>query len=201
MLLSTLVATASVALVQAPSAPINCPVTLQPAVKGMALTDYNGVRFTYCCPGCDAQFVKDPQSALDKAAKTGKTIGVFLFDPITRKPVDAEKAKGGSSDYKGVRFYFDEPSEKAVFDKEPAKFATLPKKEALYCPVSKEDVAGYSKASGYGDFEGTRYYFCCAGCDKPFDKEPAKYAPAAAGKVQVPKAQAAPAPATKNGGK
>lgn len=200
MLLTTLVATASVAIAQAPAAPINCPITLQPIVKGMAVTDYNGVRFTYCCPGCDSTFVKDPQAALDKAAKAGKTVGVFLFDPVSRKPIEAEKAKGGSSDYKGVRFYFDDSSEKAAFDKEPTRFGVLPKKEALYCPVSKEAVAGYAKASGYGDYAGTRYYFCCAGCDAPFDKEPAKYAPAAADKVQAPKAQASPAPTATKGG-
>ena len=199
MLLTTLVATASVALVQARVAPINCPITLQPVVKGMAVTDYNGVRFTYCCPGCDTTFVKDPQTAIDKAAKAGKTVGVFLFDPITRKPIDADKAKGGTSDYKGVRFYFADASEKAAFDKEPAKFGALPKKEALYCPVTKEAVASYAKASGYGDFAGTRYYLCCDECNEPFAKEPAKYAPAAVGKVQAPKAQNVKPDAAKGG--
>jgi len=168
--------------------PVNCPITLEPIVKGMALTDYNGVRFTYCCAGCDQQFIKDPKTALDKAAKAGKTVGVFLFDPITKKPIEGEKAKGGSSDYKGVRFFFASADEKATFDKEPAKYGALPKKEALFCPVTQEKVKEYALASGYDDFGGVRYYFCCGDCDKPFAADPAKYAPAAKGQIGDPKA-------------
>ncbi|PJI36798.1 hypothetical protein CTI14_72325, partial [Methylobacterium radiotolerans] len=32
----------------------------------------------------------------------------------------------------------------------------------------------------YRDHEGTRYYFCCAGCGPAFDADPAKYATAEA---------------------
>ncbi len=165
-----------------------CPITLEAAVKGSKVTDWSGIRFSYCCPGCDSQFEKNPQAALDKAAKAGKTIGVFLFDPITQMPVDAKKAKGGFSDYKGVRFFFDKAGEKAKFDTAPAKFAAMPKKEALYCPVSKEKVESYAKSSGYGDFEGVRYYFCCGGCEKPFAAEPGKFVPAAKEFVKSPTA-------------
>ncbi|GAA1800635.1 YHS domain-containing protein [Agromyces neolithicus] len=40
-------------------------------------------------------------------------------------------------------------------------------------PVSKNAA----EATGlYRDFEGERYYFCCAGCGPAFDSDPAGYA-------------------------
>ena len=40
-------------------------------------------------------------------------------------------------------------------------------------PVSKKAA----EASGlFRDYEGQRYYFCCAGCGPAFDSDPAKYA-------------------------
>ena len=186
MFLTTLLATTSVALAQ--QAGLVCPITNNPVVAGSKVTEYNGIRFTYCCPGCDKQFEKDPQAALDKASKAGKTIGVFLFDPITGKRLEAKDAKGGSEDYSAVRYYFASADDKSAFDKEPAKYAALPKKEALYCPVTKEAVASYAKADGYADYNGVRYYFCCPGCDKPFAADPAKYAPSADSYVKTPSA-------------
>ncbi|MDQ0821737.1 YHS domain-containing protein [Arthrobacter sp. V4I6] len=40
-------------------------------------------------------------------------------------------------------------------------------------PVVKSDA----EAKGlYRDYEGQRYWFCCAGCGPAFDADPAKYA-------------------------
>lgn len=40
-------------------------------------------------------------------------------------------------------------------------------------PVSKKAA----EAAGlFRDYEGQRYYFCCAGCGPAFDADPAKYA-------------------------
>ncbi|GAA2887346.1 YHS domain-containing protein [Microbacterium esteraromaticum] len=40
-------------------------------------------------------------------------------------------------------------------------------------PVSKKAA----EAAGlFRDFEGQRYYFCCAGCGPAFDSDPAKFA-------------------------
>lgn len=174
---------------------LSCPITGEPIVKGMKVTVYNGASFTYCCPGCDKQFEKDPKAALAKAGKDGKTIGVFLFDAISKKPIVESEAKGGSSDFKGLRFYFANTKGKATFDMEPMKYASLPEKEALYCPVSKEAVESYAKASGYDDYKGVRYYFCCAGCDEPFAKNPVKYSPAAKAYVKAPTAHTTAKPA------
>lgn len=183
----------------AQGAPLSCPTMGGPVSKGQPFTDYEGVRFTYCCAGCDTEFAKDPSGAIEKSVKAGKTVGVSLFDPISMKRIDSEKAKGGFSDYKGIRFYFANENEKATFDKEPKKYGTMPKKEALFCPVMGEVVKSYAKASGYADYEGVRYYFCCAGCDTKFAAEPGKYTPSAKDHVQEPKTMVADMP-KKDGG-
>jgi YHS domain-containing protein len=46
----------------------------------------------------------------------------------------------------------------------------------LVCPVMKSVVASADKASGYSDYKGKRYYFCCGGCKPMFDKNPEKFA-------------------------
>ena len=166
--------------------PLSCPTMGGPIKVGQPVTDFDGARFSYCCDGCDAEFAKDPSGAIKKSAKAGKTVGLSLFDPVSMKRIDSEKAKGGFSDYKGIRFYFDTEDEKATFDKEPKKFGALPKKEALFCPVMGNPVKSYAKASGYADYEGFRYYFCCAGCDVKFAAEPAKFAEVAKDHVQAP---------------
>ena len=154
--------------------PLSCPTMGGPIKVGQPVTDF------------DAEFAKDPSGAIKKSAKAGKTVGLSLFDPVSMKRIDSEKAKGGFSDYKGIRFYFDTEDEKATFDKEPKKFGALPKKEALFCPVMGNPVKSYAKASGYADYEGVRYYFCCAGCDVKFAAEPAKFAEVAKDHVQAP---------------
>lgn len=47
------------------------------------------------------------------------------------------------------------------------------------CPVMAGTPVSKAQAVAVGlfrDFEGERYYFCCAGCGPAFDAEPAKYA-------------------------
>ncbi|MBN9632172.1 MULTISPECIES: YHS domain-containing protein [Leifsonia] len=49
------------------------------------------------------------------------------------------------------------------------------------CPVMKGSlvVKADAEAAGlYRDYEGTRYYLCCAGCGPKFDADPARYATA-----------------------
>lgn len=176
MFLTTIIASAALTIVGQQALPISCPITGEPVVKGMKVTEYNGVRFTYCCAGCDTQFEKNPKAALENAVKNGKTVGVFLFDPISMKRLEVNKANGGFSDFKGIRYYFESDMDKSVFDKEPTKFGVLPTKEALFCAVSNKVVTSYGKASGYADYNGVRYYFCCPGCEGPFAKDPTKYA-------------------------
>jgi YHS domain-containing protein len=199
MFLSTTIATFALALTGAQAKNITCPIMGGPVTKDSITTEYNGARFGYCCPGCKDGFEKNPKQALSAAAKNGSAVGVFLFDPVSHKRLDAAKAKGGFSDFQGIRYYFESKENKKAFDKSAKEAAATPAKEALFCPVSKETIESYAKASGYADYEGVRYYFCCAGCDAPFLKDPAKLAPNAADKVHVPAAISAKASGSAGG--
>jgi len=51
------------------------------------------------------------------------------------------------------------------------------------CPVMEGTPVNKATAEAAGlfrDYEGERYYFCCAGCGPAFDADPAKYAAAMA---------------------
>ncbi|HMS56838.1 MAG TPA: YHS domain-containing protein [Fimbriimonadaceae bacterium] len=167
---------------------LTCPVMGGPANFKAGTTYYNGAQYAFCCAGCDTTFAKAPTSTLEKATKEKRVSGLFLFDPVTKTKIAPDKAVA-HSDYAGIRFSFASAENKANFDKNPKAFATLPKKEALYCPVMGESIANYTKASGYADFEGVRYYFCCAGCDQTFAKEPSKYVANVKAKIRVPVAE------------
>jgi YHS domain-containing protein len=156
-----------------------CPVMGAPiasADKAAGFVDYKGSRLFYCCAGCQTPLEKDPAKFLTKNAKEKKgVIGAFLFDPVTTERIAADKATA-HSDYNGIRYFFSTEKGKAAFDKQPKKYTAVPKQELLFCPVSKEAVASYEKASDYSDYRGERIYFCCDGCKEPFDKNPMKYA-------------------------
>jgi len=183
-MLTTLLALVSV------SAPANdlpiCPIMGHevPSLKA-DYSDYNGVRYLYCCEGCKDPFEKTPDKIVANLPK-GKTAGIFLFDPVSGNRLKLEKAIKEYSDYNGVRFMFASAANKAAFDQDPKKYGQMPKMEALYCPVGKEAVPSYGAASGYVDHEGTRYYLCCAGCEGPMKKEPAKHVDAAKAHVKKP---------------
>nr|WP_208760007.1 YHS domain-containing protein [Paenarthrobacter nitroguajacolicus] len=47
------------------------------------------------------------------------------------------------------------------------------------CPVmtGRQVVKADAEATGlFRDYEGNRYWFCCAGCGPLFDSDPARYA-------------------------
>ncbi len=148
--------------------------------------DYNGARFWFCCGGCDATFKKDPLKNLEAQAKKGNVAGDFMFDPVTGNRLASPGIIAQTSDYKGIRFHFSSAANKATFDKEPAKYGTMPKKEALYCAVAGEEIENYASAASYVDFKGVRYYTCCAGCVNKMKSDPAKYAPSAKDHITVP---------------
>lgn len=55
--------------------------------------------------------------------------------------------------------------------------------EMTTCPVMAGSPVNkkVAEAAGlYRDYEGNRYWFCCAGCGPAFDSAPAKYAAAMA---------------------
>lgn len=53
--------------------------------------------------------------------------------------------------------------------------------DQVECPVMGGAVVpAQAEAAGlFRDYDGTRYYFCCAGCAPRFDADPARYAVAA----------------------
>ena len=155
--------------------PLTCPIMGSPTKADSPRLEYNGASFAFCCAGCDGTFSKDPKASLKKAEKGTAAIGEFLFDPISHSRIKADKAKG-SADFQGVRYYFESEANMTEFKKDMKKYTAAPKKESLTCPVMGEKVASYSKASGYYDHEGVRYYFCCVGCEPAMKKDPAKYA-------------------------
>ena len=166
---------------------LTCPIMGGAADFKGEYTEYNGARFYYCCPGCSGQFESKPSEFLKTAGEKGKLIGEFLFDPVSGMRIDSKKSKA-SSDFKGIRFYFESVDNKATFDADPKKYGRLPAKEALRCPAMNKPIEAYSKASGYADYNGVRYYFCCAGCEKPFAADSEKLSAGAASYIQEPKA-------------
>ena len=166
--------------------PLTCPVMGGKVDHKLPGTDYNGVRYGFCCPACKAPFEKDPKKALATEKNKGKTLGAFLFDPVSGNRLEHDKAVAVYSDFGGVRYMFEKEENKATFDKDPKKYGTLPEKEALYCPVSKEVVASYADASGYVDHKGVRYYMCCPGCETKFAQKPDEYAAASTNFVKLP---------------
>ncbi len=153
-----------------------CPAMPNNAVsgKGAEVFDYQGVRYSTCCAGCEAAFKKDPAASLKAIVASGKSSGVSLFDPITGSKIAAKDSKF-SEDYKGIRYYFTSEEEKKTFDASPKKYTTVPAKEALYCPVYKVELKAYDKAEGYVDFKGVRYYVCCGHCMGEMKKDASKW--------------------------
>jgi len=148
---------------QAKLSPLVCPMTAEEVTASSASIDFAGTRYQMCCGGCPDGFKQDPTAALKSDKLKGKTVGTFLFDPITNARIEA-KASKASSDYKGTRYLFASTEEKATFDAAPAKFVKSPTKEVLFCAVAGHAIKSYSAAGGYVDISGTRYYTCCTKC-------------------------------------
>lgn len=142
--------------------------------KDTRISDYNGVRYYFCCGSCKPEFDLDPVKVIHDPQNKDRMIGASLFDPVTTKRIEPEKA-AAHSDYNSVRYFFAQADDKQTFDKVPKQYATAPDKHLLFCPVSNQIVAGYAKAADYSNYKGTRYYFCCPGCKPQFDKDPDKY--------------------------
>ncbi|QYK52738.1 MAG: YHS domain-containing protein [Fimbriimonadaceae bacterium] len=151
-----------------------------------AYHDYNGARYFFCCGGCDTNFAKSPAKYLETQAKAKKVAGDFMFDPVTGMRLKSPAIIAETSDYKGVRFHFSSKANKDMFDKEPAKYGTMPKKEALYCAVAGEEIENYSSAASYVDYKEVRYYTCCTGCVGKLKADPAKYVGNAKDHIKTP---------------
>lgn len=172
-MLSTVFAFLAIA-VQAPVPTTICPVGLhEPEGPGIPYL-FRGVLFTLCCEGCVPRFEGDPAKYV-KEFKNEGLIGLAQFDVIARRRIDPKKATF-YSDFNHVRYYFFTEENKKAFDADPKKASATPTKEVIdKCPVMGSEI-NVAKTPDYTDFEGVRYYFCCAGCSGTFAKDPAKYA-------------------------
>lgn len=99
--------------------------------------------------------------------------------PQTNCPVMGHKIdKSSYLDYEGQRVYFCCDSCKDKFLKEPDKYFSKFQEEGILlesvqtkCPV----MGGKIDKEVFVDYKGRRIYFCCAGCEDKFLKEPGKY--------------------------
>jgi len=141
--------------------------------NGATSTTFRGLFVQFCCPGCDLRFLAEPEKYISKAADEKRVVALSLFDPVAHIAV---KDPVGTEDYRGIRYPFSSAESLAKFREMPELYAEAPDMDSLTCPVMQTKIANYKDASGYADFEGVRYYFCCAGCDAKFLSDPAKYA-------------------------
>lgn len=156
---------------------------------------YRGLLVQFCCPGCDTEFLKDPERYLAQAETQNRVVAVALFSPVSGRRVDSPALV---QDYRGVRYPFDTDAERAEFVASPELFAAAPTRESLTCPVMGTVMPNHRSAVGYVDHAGVRYYLCCDGCDQTFQQDPAQYA-AKVAKAVRPVSGTAVTPASASG--
>lgn len=165
MFLSTLVATLTL-VAPAPQGDLVCIMMGSPTNEKSKALEYSGARYAFCCGGCDTTFAKDPVKAIKAATAKGQTFALGLFDPVSGKRVDASKSEF-HSDAAGIRYSFETKSNLDTFMGAKDKYTKAPAKDSLTCPVTGEKLDSYSQAAGFVDYNGARYYACCAGCLAP----------------------------------
>lgn len=152
---------------------ILCPVNKEAIVAGGPVVYYKGLKVEFCCPGCDKKFEASPQKYLKEATEKNIVVAKALFDPIDQKRVQDDFEY--STSFEGVHYSFNSKDNKEEFDQFPGLYSIAPEREVLKCPVMGNKIQNASEASDFRDFEGIRYYFCCAGCAPKFDSDPKKY--------------------------
>ena len=152
-----MIAAFTLAAILAPSVELTCPVMPHEAVdlKKPAM-EYKGYGFIVCCAGCDKSFAKTPDKFVAKGAEASMPVGFTFFDVTTGKALSALKAKYTMAS-KGILYGFAAESGLKAFKANPAKFVA-PGKESLKDAVTGKSVGRYSKAVGYVDYQGVRFY-------------------------------------------
>jgi len=160
-----------------------CPVTGEDIETPFMVINYKGAKYDMCCGMCPSAFMKNPDKYLDPEKVKDKTVGVSYFDPVSGQHVNTEgKAPAGPSVYQGVAYYFESADDQKKFDGDPKTYTTVPDKEAIYCPVMKQEVPDIAHSGGYTDVDGVRYYICCGECAAELKADPKKYLDADAAK-------------------
>ncbi len=157
---------------QAPAT--NCPVMGHPAVDSQPKVLYKGNVFGFCCAGCIGTFSDNPESFLKRHAEADDAVGYSHYDVVARTIIPKD-AKTHDVLHAGVLYRFVTPGNAAAFQKEPKKFVAPAQEATAMCPVSEETLEP-GKAAAFRDYNGVRYYFCCADCTGAFDKNPSAFA-------------------------
>lgn len=130
----------------------------------------------FCCDGCIKKFKKNPDKYKAQVAKQramlAKMDRVQVTCPVSGEPVDTKVFTGTGN----KKVYFCCKDCKAKYEKDPTRFAAKLADSYSYqtkCPVAGETI----DPTVFTDLPtGQRVFFCCAGCDKKFLKNPGKYA-------------------------
>jgi Cu+-exporting ATPase len=117
-----------------------CGMTVDPNA-GKPKADYQGKAYYFCCNGCKAKFLADPQKYL--AARTPEPAMAGTTDPVCGMTVDPATAKH-KAEYKGTNYYFCAASCRTKFMADPQKYLGPREPEpviegAIYtCPMHPE---------------------------------------------------------------
>lgn len=172
-----------------------CPVMGNPTSASSISVFYGSLVVRFCCDGCDDEFLAAPTTFLEKTAEGKGPVADFLFDPVSHTRLEIADAAEVIT-FRGIRYPFASKENAEAFREFPGTYISMPGKESLKCPVMKNTVENPAQASGYADYNGVRYYFCCAGCDTKFKAEPAKYVAEVASAVRPVGGGKAPAKQT-----
>lgn len=164
---------------QKPPSPVslpNCPVMDEPINLAVSVVTDDGPVF-FCCEDCVSKYQANPPKYAAKVAEQRKALAdrpkVQVICPVSNDPVDQDVYVENN----GNKVYFCCKGCINKYEKDPAKYASALANGYTYqtkCPVMGEDIdpKAFAKTAN-----GTRFYFCCDGCDKEFFKDPKKYAP------------------------
>lgn len=151
-----------------------CPATLEKITGNPTITvEYGGILFGTCCAGCGNPLVKNPRPLLLDAIKAKRTVGTFIYDPVTGMRIDGAKAPE-YTDYASIRYFFNSKDEKKTFLANPKNYVSDVKIEAYFCPVTKV-ATDWDHAAAFADFHGIRYFLADAESWKKFKAGPASY--------------------------
>ena len=153
-----------------------CPVTGKPIDFSVKAAAKGGMVY-FCSEGCIQNYRAKPRKFAGRVAAQRKAMvllpKVQVTCPVTGKPVD----QGISTERGDLEVYFCCESCIAKYEEKPAKYeAGLANgySHQVKCPVRGGDID--PAVFVFGQSDGSKVFFCCAGCDKRFLKDPAKYA-------------------------
>ncbi len=152
----------------------NCPIMDEPINLAVsAATDDGPVYF--CCEGCIAKYQKNPEKYATKVAAQRKALAdrakVQVTCPVSKESVDRKVFV----ESKGEKVYLCCKDCAGKYESDPAKYASALANSYTYqtnCPVMGKGInpAVFTKLS-----TGETIYYCCPGCDKSLQGNPAKY--------------------------